>query len=118
MSSMVVYEFEDGGVGETSYFYATLNSPGLRLPKAVVQFENGTISVGDDGVMRILREGDSNVDDIQTDPSTAAPQEIPHFTKAVLDGVPLRCTPRDARRAVELCIAAERSAHLRHDVEV
>ena len=116
--SMAVYEFEDGGVGETSYSYATLNSPGLRLPKAVVQFEKGTIAVSDDGVMRILREGDSDIDEIKTDPSTAAPQEIPHFTKAVLDGVRLRCTPWDARRAVELCVAAERSAHLGRDVEV
>jgi predicted dehydrogenase len=115
---MVVYEFEDGSIGETSYSYATLSSPALNMPKAVVQFEKGTVSVSSDGVMRLLREGSSDVEEVRTDPSKAAPQEIPHFTSALQNGTPLVCTPEDARRAVELCVAAETSAHLGRDVEV
>lgn len=116
--SMVVYEFEDGSIGETSYSYATLSSPALNLSKSVVQFEKGTVSVSSEGVMRILREGSSEVEEICTDPSKAAPQEIPHFTSAIQNGTPLVCTPEDARRAVELCVAAEESAHLGHDVDL
>ncbi|MBM4081868.1 MAG: Gfo/Idh/MocA family oxidoreductase [Planctomycetes bacterium] len=117
--SMVTYEFVSGAVGESSYSYATYVA-GLRPQfKATVQFERGTVQVLSDGQMTIVRDASPNKPEtVMTDASKAVSKEIPHMTSAILDGTPLACTPQDARRAVELCQAAERSAHLARDVEV
>ena len=115
--SLVTYEFENGAVAVTSYSYATYVCPELPLTKSVVCFERGTVHTGSDGLVTIASD-DGEVESVQTDAGKAAPQEIAHLTSAILDGAPLRVTPQDGRRAVQLCVAAEQSAHLGCDVEV
>lgn len=117
--SMVTYEFTNGAIGESSYSYASYVT-GLRpLLKAAVYFERGTVQVLCDGQMTTVCDGRPGKPEIvKTDPEKAASREIPHVTSAILDGTPLVCTAQDARRAVQLCEAAERSAHVCQDVDV
>jgi predicted dehydrogenase len=118
--TLIVYDFASGALGESTYTYASHAPQGLMMtPESVVTFTGGSIATFYDGEVRVYgheREvglgqrfaataihGDSAVE-------SGSGSEVPHLTECILDGTPPLIAPQDARRAVELVLAARQSA--------
>ena len=122
--SMIIYRFESGALGETTYSYAAPASELNKRPNAVVSFEHGTVSVFP-GEMRIFdaRKGgavvvQADVDGVSDHATSPAAREVPHLTRCILDGEKLVIEPDEACRAVELILASTKSARTGAEVGV
>lgn len=122
--NMIIYRFRSGALGETTYSYATLASELNMRPNAALHFEHGSVSVFP-REMRVydVRKGGMVVAQLDTagagdHAESAAAREVPHLTSCILDGEDLVIRPAEARRAVELILAATRSAQSGAEVRV
>lgn len=123
--SLIVYEFEGGALGETTYGYGVHASPANALPFAVISFELGTLTIMDNRESRLYDSGADPEDsrarvEIQPPPRQASPAslEVPRFSDSILNGAPLFITPGEARRALELILASSESARTHRTVAV
>ena len=114
--SLVLYEFENGALGESSYSYASFHTPQTPDAKATVHLSHGRLTVLYDGTVVIEKDQERTVE--PTNPRAAAAAEVPHFSRCILNGEPLLVTAQDARRALELVLAAKCSWQQRAMIDV
>ncbi|MHB0876692.1 MAG: Gfo/Idh/MocA family protein [Anaerolineae bacterium] len=118
--TLIVYDFASGALGESTYTYASHAPQAMMMtPESVVTFTEGSIATFYDGEVRLYgheREvalGQHFAATALRDDSaveSGSGSEVPHLTDCILKGTPPLISPRDARRAVELVLAARQSA--------
>ena len=118
--TLIVYEFENGALGESCYSYASPAPQGeMMTPESTVTFTEGMVATFYSGDVRVYGHkrdlyagqpfvatavrGESGVE-------AGSGSEVPHLTACILDSARPLVTPQDARRAVELVLAARCSA--------
>jgi len=119
--TLIVYEFASGALGESTYSYANRAPQDLMgmIASSVTFSEGGIVTFGD-GQVRLYREGGdlcagqpfaaTTVRDPGSTES-GSDSEVPHLTDCIVNGARPLISPQDARRAVELALAARQSAH-------
>ncbi|MGQ9554583.1 MAG: Gfo/Idh/MocA family protein [Anaerolineae bacterium] len=126
--TLIVYEFANGALGESTYTYASHAPQSLMMtPESTVTFSEGMVATFYNGEVRVygherqLYAGQPFVATAVVDRSAVeagSSSEVPHLTDCILTGKPPLISPQDARRAVELVLAARRSAQEGRRIEV
>lgn len=118
--TLIIYDFASGALGESTYTYASHAPQGLMMtPESMVTFTEGSIATFYDGEVRVYGEerevglgqhfaATALYDDSAVESGSGS--EVPHLTDCILTGKPPLILPQDARRAVELVLAARQSA--------
>lgn len=122
--SLIVYEFESGALGETTYGYGTHATAANALPFAVISLRRGTVTILGNGEYRVYGSASdpddsrSRVEISASRGGSLAAKEVPSFSQAILNGAPLFITPQEARRALELILASSESSRAHKTVAV
>ncbi|MBI2302122.1 MAG: Gfo/Idh/MocA family oxidoreductase [Armatimonadetes bacterium] len=119
----VLYELAGGALGETTTSWVTRLCTENEMVRGSVSCEGGTVTTSWDGRVRIYSEhgrlpGGERFQVIEPQQPDGPDGEIVHFAECIRDGAAPLITPRDARRALELTIAARDSARERRRIEL
>ncbi|MBI4027527.1 MAG: Gfo/Idh/MocA family oxidoreductase [Verrucomicrobia bacterium] len=120
--TMIVYDFKSGAMGESTYSYASIAPQALmNMTEASVVCTEGQVLVTHDHLVRIYspnhpvfgdRKGFVLVEESQATSlgESGSAAEVPHFSECILKEREPLITAQDARRALELALAARDSA--------
>jgi predicted dehydrogenase len=115
--ALIVYDFASGALGESTYSYASHQSHVRPSVEATVTGTEGDLVQFADGAAHVYRPAGRALG-LDLPPVLSLPplggnglaMEVPHFVRCILGTTTPAVTPRDARRALEIVLAARRSA--------
>jgi predicted dehydrogenase len=115
--TLIVYDFESGAMGESTYSYSSHHANLHPSVEASATFTEGDLLLLTDGTLHIYQPAQTALLDQQGTltlrplPGTGIGFEVPHFTECIRMQQRPAITAQDARRALELVLAARQSAH-------
>lgn len=119
--TMIVYNFESGAIGESTYSYAIHRHNLNGNVQAYLAGDEGELVLDYNDTLHLFNQTRSTFHDEKApvvlslaDPRSrieaGSAAEVPHFTECILEGKEPIITAHNARRALELVLAARQSA--------